>query len=96
MSDEAQQLKGALHAAFANAQKKGAVQWRRTKSTSIWRRSLEVGFFEVDQAKYTALRQRSVHEFLLRAVGKGSPVLVYTEAEWDAFTAGAKDGEFDL
>lgn len=24
------------------------------------------------------------------------PVLVFTEAEWDAFVAGAKDGEFDL
>jgi hypothetical protein len=23
-------------------------------------------------------------------------VLVFTEAEWDAFVAGAKDGEFDL
>lgn len=23
------------------------------------------------------------------------PVLVFTEAEWDAFVAGAKDGEFD-
>jgi hypothetical protein len=25
-----------------------------------------------------------------------SPVLVFTEDEWDAFVAGAKDGEFDL
>ena len=24
-----------------------------------------------------------------------SPVLVFTPAEWDAFVAGAKDGEFD-
>jgi Domain of unknown function (DUF397) len=24
------------------------------------------------------------------------PVLIFTEAEWDAFVAGAKDGEFDL
>lgn len=24
------------------------------------------------------------------------PVLVFTEAEWDAFTAGARAGEFDL
>jgi hypothetical protein len=24
------------------------------------------------------------------------PVLTFTPAEWDAFTAGAKDGEFDL
>ena len=25
-----------------------------------------------------------------------SPVLIFTEAEWDTFVAGAKDGEFDL
>ena len=25
-----------------------------------------------------------------------SPVLVFTQAEWDAFVAGAKDGEFDV
>lgn len=25
-----------------------------------------------------------------------SPVLIFTEAEWDAFVEGAKDGEFDL
>ena len=24
------------------------------------------------------------------------PVLVFTQAEWDAFVGGAKDGEFDL
>lgn len=24
-----------------------------------------------------------------------SPVLVFTQAEWDAFVGGAKDGEFD-
>jgi Domain of unknown function (DUF397) len=24
------------------------------------------------------------------------PVLIFTPAEWDAFVAGAKDGEFDL
>lgn len=25
-----------------------------------------------------------------------SPVLVFTQTEWDAFVAGAKDGEFDV
>jgi hypothetical protein len=24
------------------------------------------------------------------------PVLLFTQAEWDAFVGGAKDGEFDL
>lgn len=27
---------------------------------------------------------------------RSGPVLVFTPAEWDAFTSGAKDGEFDL
>ena len=26
----------------------------------------------------------------------GSPILVFTQAEWQAFVAGAKDGEFDV
>jgi hypothetical protein len=26
----------------------------------------------------------------------GSPVLVFTQAEWEAFVEGAKDGEFDV
>lgn len=30
------------------------------------------------------------------AKGPGSPALVFTQAEWDAFVAGVKDGEFDL
>ena len=25
-----------------------------------------------------------------------SPILVFTQSEWDAFVAGAKDGEFDV
>jgi hypothetical protein len=28
-------------------------------------------------------------------LGEDSPVLAFTGAEWDAFIAGAKDGEFD-
>lgn len=27
---------------------------------------------------------------------RDGPVIVYTRAEWDAFTTGAKDGEFDF
>lgn len=33
----------------------------------------------------------------LRTPGtNGANVLIYTPAEWEAFVAGAKDGEFDL
>jgi hypothetical protein len=28
-------------------------------------------------------------------LGEDSPILVFTKGEWDAFIAGAKDGEFD-
>jgi hypothetical protein len=40
--------------------------------------------------------------FLDRAVAvrdskdRTGPVLIFTSAEWDAFVAGARDGEFDL
>ena len=27
---------------------------------------------------------------------EGSPILVFTPAEWDAFVGGVQDGEFDL
>lgn len=27
---------------------------------------------------------------------RSGPVLIFTSAEWDAFVAGARDGEFDL
>jgi len=27
---------------------------------------------------------------------RGGPVLAFTPAEWEAFTAGVRDGEFDL
>ena len=30
------------------------------------------------------------------AADPDGPVLVFTQAEWDAFVLGAKDGEFDL
>ena len=29
-------------------------------------------------------------------LGNNSPILTYTNAEWDAFIRGVKDGEFDL
>lgn len=32
----------------------------------------------------------------VRESGAGSPALIFTQAEWDAFVGGAKDGEFNL
>ncbi|HVW40471.1 MAG TPA: DUF397 domain-containing protein [Amycolatopsis sp.] len=40
-----------------------------------------------DGVTYTVLRQSSE---------PGGTVLVFTPSEWDAFVAGARDGEFDL
>jgi len=62
-------------------------------SQAVWRRSsasgphcdncVEVAF--VDEA--IAVRDSKHPE---------GPVLLFTQAEWDAFVGGAKDGEFDL
>jgi uncharacterized protein DUF397 len=40
-----------------------------------------------DGVTYVAVRQPAQPD---------GPVLVFTPAEWDAFVAGARDGEFDL
>ena len=32
----------------------------------------------------------------VRDSGGDSPALIFTQAEWDAFVGGAKDGEFNL
>lgn len=36
------------------------------------------------------------HVALRDSKNPGGPALVFDRGEWDAFTAGAKDGEFDL
>jgi hypothetical protein len=57
-----------------------------------WRRSSE-GEGAIEVAFVEALGERWV---LLRVAGDPQRrVLVYDEREWDAFVAGAKDGEFD-
>jgi hypothetical protein len=57
-----------------------------------WRRSSE-GDGAIEVAFVNALGERWV---LMRVAGDPERrVLVYDEREWDAFVAGAKDGEFD-
>lgn len=59
-------------------------------SAAVWRRPVPGGDLELaflphaDGATYV----------LLRTAATG-PHLVFTPAEWDAFVAGAQDGEFD-
>lgn len=49
--------------------------------------AVEIAFVShVDGHTYVAMRQAS---------DPGGTVLVFTPAEWEAFVAGAKDGEFD-
>jgi uncharacterized protein DUF397 len=59
-------------------------EWRKSKASGTYGDNcVEVAF--VDQA--IAVRDSKHPE---------GPVLLFTQAEWDAFVGGAKDGEFDL
>jgi hypothetical protein len=60
------------------------VQWQKsTRSGAYGDNCVEVAF--IDEA--IAVRDSK---------DTTGPVLVFTRGEWDAFVAGAKDGEFDL
>jgi hypothetical protein len=62
----------------------GQASWRKSSASGPYSDNcVEVAF--VDQA--IAVRD-SKHP--------DGPVLLFTQAEWDAFVGGAKDGEFDL
>ncbi|HZM78470.1 MAG TPA: DUF397 domain-containing protein [Candidatus Limnocylindrales bacterium] len=59
-------------------------QWRKSRRSGAYGDNcVEVAF--VDEA--IAVRDSK---------DTSGPVLVFTRDEWDAFVAGAKDGEFDL
>ena len=62
----------------------GGAQWRKSRRSGPYSDNcVEVAF--VDDA--IAVRDSKSPD---------GPVLVFTQAEWDAFVGGAKDGEFDL
>jgi uncharacterized protein DUF397 len=51
----------------------------------------------VEVAIVEGSKEGSDHVITMRdAKDPDSPTLVFTPAEWDAFVAGVKDGEFDL
>lgn len=59
-------------------------QWRKsTRSGAYGDNCVEVAFID------GAIAVRDSKD-------TSGPVLVFTSGEWDAFVAGAKDGEFDL
>lgn len=63
-----------------------AAQWQRAPDSEQDEEAVEIAFVpHTDDQTYVAMRN-SLHP---------EPVLVFTMAEWDAFVAGAKDGEFD-
>ena len=51
----------------------------------------------VEVATEAGSKENSDHVITIRdGKNPGGPKLVFTPAEWDAFVAGVKDGEFDL
>lgn len=62
---------------------KNEPQWRKSSRSAGASACVEVSFTD----DVVAVRDSKDQD---------GPVLLFTRAEWDAFTAGAKDGEFDL
>ena len=61
------------------------------------------GYFDGEQARWRRPEGSTIEVAfvgdligLRDATRPDSPVLVFTQAEWAAFVAGARDGEFDL
>jgi Domain of unknown function (DUF397) len=51
----------------------------------------------VEVAVVPGSKEGSDHVVALRdSKNPGGPALIFTPAEWEAFTAGVQDGEFDL
>ncbi|HEY3734458.1 MAG TPA: DUF397 domain-containing protein [Streptosporangiaceae bacterium] len=63
-----------------------------------WRKSTRSGASAcVEVAITEGSKEGSEHVITLRdSKHPDGPVLVFTPAEWDAFVAGVRDGEFDL
>jgi Domain of unknown function (DUF397) len=63
-----------------------------------WRKSTHSGGNGscVEVAAVRGSKEASGHVIAVRdSKNRGGPVLTFTPAAWDAFTAGVRDGEFD-
>ncbi|THV30678.1 DUF397 domain-containing protein [Glycomyces paridis] len=70
-----------------SAEELAGIRWQKsTRSPDNSGQCVEAGFFSDDSGR-VALRHSQHRE---------APPIVYTRAEWVAFLAGAKDGEFDF
>jgi hypothetical protein len=66
---------------------------------AVWRKSTYSGGNGscVEVATLRGSQERPGHVIAVRdSKDREGPVLAFTPAEWDAFTAGVRDGEFDL
>ena len=65
--------------------------WRKSSSSS------GDGGACVEIAVVPGSKEGSDHVIAMRDSNRpGGPVLIFTPAEWEAFTLGVQDGEFDL
>jgi len=66
-------------------------------STGAGRREPEGGEPAIEVTVAAGSKEGSDHVIMLRdPKDPGGPTLVFTPAEWEAFVAGVRDGEFDL
>jgi hypothetical protein len=70
-----------------------AVKAQPDLTHAVWRRSTR-GHDESDACVEVAVLADGYA--VRNSADPGGPVLFFTQAEWDAFVGGAKDGEFDL
>lgn len=73
----------------------GATMWRKSSRCGSSSECVEVTVtYDASAAPHKA---GSGKLYLMRnSKDPGGPVLAFTEAEWEAFVLGVKDGEFDL
>jgi hypothetical protein len=62
-------------------------------SQAVWRKSTASGPYSDNCVEVAFINEAIAVRDSKHPEG---PVLLFTQAEWDAFVGGAKDGEFDL